>query len=440
MELNGNIRKMETRGLSADSAEKPGFFDRFFGGDRVLWVIIAILSVASLLVIFSSTASMAYRKAGGDTSHYFFAQLKFIVLGFAAMIAVHRLNYQRYARPRLLALVFVAALLFMLLTFFIGVNLNSASRWIRIPVIGVTFQPSDFLRIALIAILAQQLAKRQRFIHRIPLLPALTVRGWRKNPRKNLDILTQTTLPVLGPIAIACGAIFMSNFSTAAITFCTCCIMLYMGRVRVRELWRLVALVVVAMVLAVSFMYVFDIGRSHTWVNRLGIGSLLGETEQVAEQSDDDNLQQEQALIAIASGGLLGKGPGNSTQRSNLPHSYSDFAYAFIVEEYGFVGAMGILFLYLCIFFRGIVTFRRCGTAFPSLLVLGLCLMITFQAICNMLVSVCIFPVTGQTLPLISLGGSSIVFTCVALGLILGISRQVKEQSLDRPRGETMLD
>ena len=116
------------------------------------------------------------------------------------------------------------ALLFMLLTFFIGVNLNSASRWIRIPVIGVTFQPSDFLHIALIAILAQQLAKRQRFIHRIPLLPALTVRGWRKNPRKNLDILTQTTLPVLGPIAIACGAIFMSNFSTAAITFCTCCI------------------------------------------------------------------------------------------------------------------------------------------------------------------------------------------------------------------------
>ena len=171
-----------------------------------------------------------------------------------------------------------------------------------------------------------------------------------------------------------------------------------------------------------------------------GWGSLLGETEQVAEQSDDDNLQQEQARIAIASGGLLGKGPGNSTQRSNLPHSYSDFAYAFIVEEYGFVGAMGILFLYLCIFFRGIVTFRRCGTAFPSLLVLGLCLMITFQAICNMLVSVCIFPVTGQTLPLISLGGSSIVFTCVALGLILGISRQVKEQSLDRPRGETMLD
>ena len=420
--------------------EQQGFFDRFFSGDRVLWVIIAILSIASLLVIYSSTASMAYRKAGGDTAHYFLQQLKFIVLGFAAMIAVHRIDYQRYARPRFLSFVFVTALLFMLLTFFVGVNLNSASRWIRIPLIGVTFQPSDFLRIALIAILARQLAKRQTNIHRMPLLPALTLRGWRKNPDKNFNILTNITIPVLGPIVIACAAIFISNFSTAAITFCTCLIMLYVGRVRVRELWRLVALVFVTMVCAVSVMYAFNIGRSHTWVNRLGIGDMMSKTEQVKAQGEDDDLQQEQARIAIASGGLMGKGPGNSTQRSNLPHSYSDFAYAFIVEEYGLIGASLMLFLYLCIFFRGIVTFLRCGTAFPGLLVLGLCLMITFQAICNMLVSVCLFPVTGQTLPLVSLGGSSIVFTCLALGLILGISRQVKEESLDRPRKESLLE
>lgn len=420
--------------------EQQGFFDRFFSGDRVLWVIIAILSIASLLVIYSSTASMAYRKAGGDTAHYFLQQLKFIVLGFVAMIAVHRIDYQRYARPRFLSFVFIAALLFMLLTFFVGVNLNNASRWIRIPLIGVTFQPSDFLRIALIAILARQLAKRQTGIHRMPLLPALTLRGWRKNPDKNFNILTNITIPVLGPIVIACGAIFISNFSTSAITFCTCLIMLYVGRVRVRELWRLVCLVFVAMVFAVSVMYAFNIGRSHTWVNRLGIGDMVSRTEQVRTQGDDDDLQQEQARIAIASGGFLGKGPGNSTQRSNLPHSYSDFAYAFIVEEYGLVGASLMLFLYLCVFFRGIVTFRRCGTAFPGLLVLGLCLMITFQAICNMLVSVCLFPVTGQTLPLVSLGGSSIVFTCLALGLILGISRQVKEESLDRPRKESLLE
>ena len=162
---------------------------------------------------------------------------------------------------------------------------------------------------------------------------------------------------------IACAAIFISNFSTAAITFCTCLIMLYVGRVRVRELWRLVALVFVTMVCAVSVMYAFNIGRSHTWVNRLGIGDMMSKTEQVKAQGEDDDLQQEQARIAIASGGLMGKGPGNSTQRSNLPHSYSDFAYAFIVEEYGLIGASLMLFLYLCIFFRGIVTFRRCGTA-----------------------------------------------------------------------------
>ena len=420
--------------------EQQGFFDRFFSGDRVLWVIIAILSIASLLVIYSSTASMAYRKAGGDTAHYFLQQLKFIVLGFAAMIAVHRIDYQRYARPRFLSFVFVTALLFMLLTFFVGVNLNSASRWIRIPLIGVTFQPSDFLRIALIAILARQLAKRQTNIHRMPLLPALTLRGWRKNPDKNFNILTNITIPVLGPIVIACAAIFISNFSTAAITFCTCLIMLYVGRVRVRELWRLVALVFVTMVCAVSVMYAFNIGRSHTWVNRLGIGDMMSKTEQVKAQGEDDDLQQEQARIAIASGGLMGKGPGNSTQRSNLPHAYSDFAYAFIVEEYGLVGSCLILFLYLCVFFRGIVIFQRCGTALPSLLVLGLSLMITLQALINMMVSVGYFPVTGQTLPLISLGGSSVVFTSLSLGIILGVSRQMKEQSLDRPKGESLLE
>ena len=419
---------------------KTSLLDRFFCGDRILWTIIVILSIVSLLVIYSSTASMAYRKAGGDTAHYVFQQLKFILLGFVAMIIIQRINYQRYARPRLLSIVFVAALMFILMTFFVGVNFNDASRWLRIPILGVTFQPSDFLRIALIAILARQLAKRQVGIDRMPLLPALTLRGWKKNPEKNINILMHNTIPILGPIVLACGAIFMSNFSTSAITFSTCWIMLYVGRVKIKELLKLLVLIGGVMILTISVMYAFNIGRSHTWINRLGLGPLLNPTEQVEEKNDDDNLQKEQARIAIASGGVLGKGPGNSTQRSNLPHSYSDFAYAFIVEEYGLVGAVAMLFLYLCIFFRGIVIFRRCGTAFPALLVLGLCLMITFQAICNMLVSVCLFPVTGQTLPLISLGGSSIVFTCMALGLILGISRQVKEQSLDQPRRESLLE
>lgn len=320
----------------------------------------------------------------------------------------------------------------MLLTFVIGVNLNSASRWIRIPIIGMTFQPSDFMRVTLVALLAQQLAKRQKVIDKIPILPALTPGGWRKNPRKNRDILFDTTIPLLGPVVVACGAIFFSNFSTAALTFFTCWVMLFIGRVRVRELWRLIALVVVVMAAAVTVMYMFNIGRSHTWVNRLGLGDALSKTEQVQVQNDEDNLQEEQAQIAIASGGITGKGPGNSTQRSNLPHAYSDFAYAFIVEEYGLVGSCLILFLYLCVFFRGIVIFQRCGTALPSLLVLGLSLMITLQALINMMVSVGYFPVTGQTLPLISLGGSSVVFTSLSLGIILGVSRP-DERAVARP-------
>lgn len=177
--------------------------------------------------------------------------------------------------------------------------------------------------------------------------------------------------------------------------------MLYIGRVRLKELWRLIGLVVVAMTLAITVMATFDIGRSRTWVNRLrDFVPFVENTQGTEQQADsDDDLQKEQAQIAIASGGITGKGPGNSTQRSNLPHSYSDFAYAFIAEEYGLIGAVVILFLYLCLFFRGIVIFQRCGTALPSLMVLGLSLMITLQALCNMMVSVGYFPVTGQTLP-----------------------------------------
>ena len=331
----------EQQQLQPGQTEEPaetGFFDRLFSGDKPLWIIVISLAIISLLVVYSSTASMAYKNAGGNTAHYFFNQLKFIAIGFVIMWFVHRINYQRYVR--FTVVLFILALGFMLLTFVIGVNLNSASRWIRIPIIGMTFQPSDFMRVTLVALLAQQLAKRQKVIDKIPILPALTPGGWRKNPRKNRDILFDTTIPLLGPVVVACGAIFFSNFSTAALTFFTCWVMLFIGRVRVRELWRLIALVVVVMAAAVTVMYMFNIGRSHTWVNRLGLGDALSKTEQVQVQNDEDNLQEEQAQIAIASGGITGKGPGNSTQRSNLPHAYSDFAYAFIVEEYGLVGSV----------------------------------------------------------------------------------------------------
>ena len=241
----------------------------------------------------------------------------------------------------------------------------------------------------------------------------------------------------------------VSLFSTAAITFTTCLVMLFIGRVRIRELVRLTAVAAVIMVVVVAVMYATGAGRSETWVNRVkdfvpGVAhteTVAGGNPAVAVgRSERDPLQVEQAKIAIATGGLTGKGPGNSTQRANLPHSYSDFAYAFIVEEYGTGIATLVLLLYLWVFFRSIHIFRQCGTAFPALLVLGLGLMIVLQAVINMMVSVHLMPVTGQTLPLISLGGSSLVFTAVALGMMLAVSRQAQNNTLDKPKGESILE
>lgn len=402
--------------------------DRIFGGDRALWIILAALAVVSLLVIYSSTASLAHMNAGGDTFHYFTNQLMFVLISFVVVWVVHRIDYQVYAKYS--RLLFIFSLCLMVLTFFVGVNLNEAARWLPIPGTRYTIQPSDLLKVTLIMVLARELAKRQATIKQTPLLPVIPLfhaKFSEKRKQQNRDVLFDTTIPLLMPIGLACGAIFFSNLSTAAITFFTCLIMLYIGRVRAKELWRLVRIVVIAMALVVAVMYTFDVGRARTWVNR--ITDFVG-VEQVDGRQNDDDLQVEQAKIAIASGGILGKGPGLSTQRANLPHSYSDFAYAFIVEEYGLIGALGVLFLYLWLFFRTIVIFRKCERAYPSLLVLGLGIMIVLQAFFNILVSVNLFPVTGQPLPLISLGGSSLVFTSLALGMILGVSRQMQEKTM----------
>lgn len=424
----------QTQAAGAAQVEEPGqrkMVDRIFGGDRALWIIMAALAVVSLLVVYSSTASMAYRSAGGDTTYYFLNQLRFIILGFAVTWIVHRINYQIYARYARLMFLFSLGLL--ALTFFVGVNLNDASRWLRIPGTSYTIQPSDFVKVTLILVLARELGKRQAVIAKSRIMPVMPLfrRLSDKSRSLNRDIFFDTTIPLLLPIFAACGLIFFSNFSTSALTFVTCMVMLYIGRVRLSELWRIMRLVLVVLVFAIAVMAMTGTGRAETWVNR--IKDFVG-VEQVEGAADDDNLQVEQAKIAIASGGVFGKGPGMSTQRANLPHSYSDFAYAFIVEEYGLFGALIVLALYLWLFFRTVIIFQKCERAFPSLLVLGLGIMIVLQAMLNMLVSVNLFPVTGQTLPIISLGGSSMLFTSLALGMILGVSRQMQEKTLGTAR------
>ncbi len=422
-----------------------------FAGDRALWVIIAILCTLSLLVVYSATNSKAYADAGGDTTHYMLNQLKFIALGVGIMYFVHRIDYQVYSRFALLAFGF--AILLQLLTFVIGVDLNGAKRALQVPLTGFTFQPSDFLKVTLVLVLARQLAQRQAIINKIKLLPQLiTVRNRRgkrsvefnSERSKNMGILTGTTIPLLLPVAITCILVMPSNLSTAVIIFISCWIMLYIGRAKLSELVRLMTIVFVTGLTAILLMGALNIWRGPTWVARLkeftGITAVTATTPGAAQQIDADTEQADNAKIAIASGGVIGKGPGRSTQRARLSHSYSDFAYAFIAEEYGLLGAMGVLILYLWLFFRTIAIFQRCGTAFPSLLVLGLGLMIFLQAAINMLVSVGLFPVTGQNLPLISMGGSSVFFISLALGMILGVSRQMQEQTLDKPKGESLLE
>ena len=397
-----------------------------FRGDRSLWIIIAVLCVVSLLVVYSATASMAYREVGGDTSYYLFRQARFIVFGFFMIVVVHWIDYRSYARYA--KALFRLSVVLVILAYIIGVTLNDAPRWLRVPIIGLTFQPADLLKISLVMVLAQQLGKRQRTIAQIPLLPALTYRGWARDPERNIGIYLNTTQPLLMPIVASCAVVLPANLSTSVIIFAVCMIMLWMGRVRKREILKIVMIAVFVLVLVVGGMSIAGVGRAKVWVSRIEnyIQPLTSEAGQIdaVPGSDDGDFQKEQAKIAIASGKIIGKGPGNSTQRSQLPHPYSDFAYAFIIEEYGAVGGVVVFVLYLWIFYRTGVIVRRCRRPSPALTVLGLSLIITLQAFVNMAVSVGLMPVTGQTLPLISLGGSSVLFTCISFGIILGISRQ----------------
>ena len=395
-----------------------------------MWIIFAMLGIISLLVVYSSTAALVYARTEINTWRELIAQFRFIIVGLVIVWAVHLINienYNRYAR-----LMFILSILAMLLVFVpgIGQKINGAYRWIKIPFTGITFQPSDFLKFSVMFILAQELAVRQKFIDKLKLLPAFRLRDWRKGkPRqKQLDIFFDNTLPILGPVALACAIILAFNFSTAALLFLTCLLLLIIGRVNMREIGRLLIVILFVVILLVAGMKSLGIGRADTWLARLGIG----QTEQVVSehrQADGEYNQVEQAKIAIASGGVIGKGPGNSTQRTHLPLPYSDFAYAFITEEYGLIGAMVVLLLYLWVFSRTVLIAKKCETAFPNFLVLGLGLMIIIQAMTNMAVAVDLAPTTGQPLPLISKGGTSIIFISMAMGVIIGVSRQMEEKN-----------
>ncbi|MFA8435597.1 MAG: FtsW/RodA/SpoVE family cell cycle protein [Marinifilaceae bacterium] len=368
-------------------------------GDRVIWSIIFILSLISLMVVYSSTGTLAYKVKGGNTSYFFIKQLILLAGCYGIIWIVHIIPFKVYSSSANVVLLSSVGLL--VLAKFVGTNLNDASRWITIPGIGFNFQPSELAKLALILHVARTLSRHQ------------------SEESCNREAFWQVMIPV----GIVCGLIFLDDFSTSALLGAVCFILMFIGRINWKYLASTVgvglSLIVMLVVLA---PHLPSIGRLQTVHSRV-MNFFDSETA-----SNDQNYQVDQAKIAVASGGIFGKGPGNSNQRNFLPHPYSDFIYAIIIEEMGWFGGFGILALYLFLMYRAGMIVKKCDRTFPALLVIGLALSMVFQALTNMAVSVHLIPVTGQPLPLVSMGGTSLIFTSAAFGMILSVSRHLKEQ------------
>ena len=418
-------------GDQEETAAPESAAKRFFSGDRVLWIIVAALAVISVLVVYSSTAKMAYdAHTERTTAQFLRQQLIIMVASLGIMLVVQKINSRVYlilSKP-----VYLISLLLTIAVYFIGAKTNDAARWI--PLGPFQFQPSEALKVATVLFLARQLAGRQSKIDKLRIIPSLKFWTWRSSPTQR-KIWREGAGPILLPVIAACVVIFPAHTSSAVLVFAASWVMMLIGRVRLSELMKLVGLAVLGVVLIMSL----NLGRSDTAEGRVSTWIHLW-TRSQTEKPIDRLTDTERSMIAIHNGGILGEGAGQSAMRVEMIHPESDYAYAFFVEEYGLLLAVVLMMLYLWVFFRGIEIFRRCGTAFPGLLVLGLALLITCQALLHIMVTVNLIPETGQTLPLISRGGSSTLFTTIALGMILSISRQTDEKSLEMPKSESLYE
>jgi cell division protein FtsW len=377
-------------------------------GDKVIWAIVVLLTMMSLLAVYSSTGTLAY-KLSRSTESYLFKQIVFIAIGVVIIYFAHLLNYTMYSRMALV--LFLISIPLLIYTLFFGTNLNDANRWIKLPIINLTFQTSDLAKLALFMYLSRQLSKRQE-----------TIKSFKKG-----------FLPVIAPVFIICALIAPANLSTALLTGATSLILLFIGRASIKHIALVVLLAAIPLVMLIGFakMYYNEAegraepmpsyltkGRVETWVKR--VQNFMYADKQEA------SYQVQQAKIAIAKGSWVGLGPGNSEARNFLPHPYSDFIYSIIIEEYGLIGGAVILLIYLLFLYRCIRIVKKCPYAFGAFLALALSFTLVIQAMTNMAVNVSLFPVTGVTLPLVSMGGSSFLFTCLAIGIILSVARNVE--------------
>lgn len=397
-------------------------------GDKYIWGIVILLSLISILVVYSATGSLAYKMSKGNTSFYLFKQVSFSMIGFMLIYFLHRVNYTFFSKVA--TILFWISIPLLIYTLAFGAKINDGSRWIRLPIINMTFQTSDLAKLSLFMYISKLLSKKQEVI---------------KDFKKGF-------IPIFWPVLVICGLIMPANLSNALLTGATAMLLMFIGRVSIKHLFLvvLVAAIPVSMIIFIA-VYTYDgnqkeevsnhekmdklksFGRVGTWVKRVQDFKYANDKE--------TPYQVQQAKIAIANGGIvMGLGPGNSRQRNFLPQAYNDFIYSIIIEEYGLLGGAFIIFIYLIFLFRCIRIFRRCPYAFGAFLALGLSFTLVIQAVANMAVNVNLVPVTGVTLPLVSMGGSSFLFTCCAIGLILSVARNVEQLEGKEPIINTNLE
>lgn len=367
-------------------------------GDRNIWIIIMFLSFVSLLVVYSSARTIAYKEYDGNTEYFLFKHLFILVLGVTITYFAHRIDYRYYSQiAKILMVISVPLLIY---TMFFGIEINDAKRWVVLPVVNLSFQSSDLAKLALIMYTSRTLSRKQGVV----------------------DSFKDAFVPVILPILLICGLIAPENLSTSVILFSTCLVIMFIGRVNFKYILLTISGGVVVISFIVMIGLLTDGGRVQTWKNR------------IMDFADKSELsyQTEHAYIAIAKGGLVRLAPGKSTQCNFLPNSFSDYIYATIIEEYGLLGGAFIVFLYLWLLFRVIQIVIKSPRAFGALLAIGLGISLVIQAMINMGVTVNILPVTGLTLPFVSMGGTSIWFNGLALGIILSVSRDIERNEKNK--------
>jgi len=403
------------------SVERFGSITNKTKGDKVIWGLVLLLALIGIMVVYSATGTLAYQKFKGDTESFLFKQVAFTIIGLGVVYFLHRVNYTIYSR--IAQILFYVSIPLLLYTWLFGAKINDGSRWIKVPIINLTIQTSDFAKLALFMYVSRQLSKKQ-----------LEINSFKKG-----------FVPIIMPVAVTAFLIMPANLSNALLTGATSLLLMFIGRVPVRYLLLVIGIAAIPVGGLVGYAVatytppeavvetaastnggIKSVGRIGTWVKRV--------QDFVYADAVDEPYQVQQAKMAIANGGILfGKGPGNSEQRNYLPQAYNDFIYAIIIEEYGILGGVFIVFIYLVFLFRCIRIFRRCPYAFGAFLALGLSFTLVIQAVANMAVNVNIVPVTGVTLPLVSMGGSSFIFTCAAIGIILSVARNVEQMEGKEP-------